>query len=67
MNRLEMKLLFGVDFRLQVNVETFRRYCLLLDKEVGECELDWPMKACWVKESWSSKDTEFPRKTPVAR
>ncbi|KMT06145.1 hypothetical protein BVRB_7g163150 [Beta vulgaris subsp. vulgaris] len=67
MNRLEMKLLFGVDFRLQVNVETFRRYCLLLDKEVGGCELDWPMKACWVKESWSSKDTEFPRKTPVAR
>lgn len=66
MNRLEMKLLFSLDFRLQVNIDTFRRYCLLLEKEAGGCQIDWPVKACWVKESWSRTD-EYPSKTPVAR
>ncbi|XP_021747252.1 cyclin-P3-1-like [Chenopodium quinoa] len=65
-NRLEMKLLFSIDFRLQVNEDTFRRYCLLLEKEGEGCHIDWSAKACCVKDSWSKKD-EYPRKTPVAR
>ncbi|KAG5250598.1 cyclin-U3 [Salix suchowensis] len=35
-----MKFLFGIDFRLQVNVNTFGKYCY----------------ACRIKESWSSKE-----------
>ncbi|KAH9611486.1 hypothetical protein KSS87_010183 [Heliosperma pusillum] len=66
MNRLEMKLLFSLDFRLQVDVETFRNYCLQLEKEAGGCQIDGPVKACWVKESWSTK-TGSPRTTPIAR
>ncbi|XP_056693934.1 cyclin-P3-1 isoform X2 [Spinacia oleracea] len=66
MNRLEMKLLFTIDFRLQVNVDTFRRYCLLLEKEDGGCQIDWPIKTCWVKESWS-RNGEYPDTSPVAR
>uniref|UniRef100_F6I4T9 Uncharacterized protein n=1 Tax=Vitis vinifera TaxID=29760 RepID=F6I4T9_VITVI len=32
-NRLEMKFLFSLDFRLQVTVETFRSYCSQLEGE----------------------------------
>ncbi|KAL5995949.1 hypothetical protein ACLOJK_026022 [Asimina triloba] len=32
-NRLEMKFLFSVDFRLQVSLGTFGRYCLQLERE----------------------------------
>ncbi|CAO2824208.1 unnamed protein product [Amaranthus hypochondriacus] len=66
MNKLEMKLLFSVDFRLQINVETFRKYCLLLEKESKGCQIDRPIKTCWVKGSWSRND-ECATKTPVAR
>uniref|UniRef100_A0A7N0TM92 Cyclin n=1 Tax=Kalanchoe fedtschenkoi TaxID=63787 RepID=A0A7N0TM92_KALFE len=33
LNKLEMKLLFDLDFRLQIPTETFRKYCLMLEKE----------------------------------
>lgn len=57
LNRLEMKFLFGLDFRLQVTVETFERYCSELGKEsVGGLQIERPIQACGVKESWSSKD-----------
>ncbi|EEF49826.1 cyclin-P3-1 [Ricinus communis] len=35
MNRMETKLLFNLDFRLQVTVEAFRSYCLKLERECG--------------------------------
>ncbi|KAL9227961.1 hypothetical protein vseg_003590 [Gypsophila vaccaria] len=66
-NRLEMKLLFSLDFRLQVDVETFRKYCLQLEKEAGGCQIDPPVKAaCWANETWSTKG-DSKRHTPVAR
>lgn len=33
LNKLEMKLLFDLDFRLQITTETFRKYCLMLENE----------------------------------
>ncbi|KAI5421465.1 hypothetical protein KIW84_045047 [Lathyrus oleraceus] len=33
LNRLELSFWFGIDFRLQVSVDTFGRYCLQLEKE----------------------------------
>ncbi|KAI3760097.1 hypothetical protein L1987_50487 [Smallanthus sonchifolius] len=36
MNRLEMKFLFGIDFRLYVNLSTFEKYCLELMSEGSE-------------------------------
>lgn len=57
LNRLEMKFLFSLDFRLQVTVETFRSYCSQLDKEVaGGLQIERPFQACGIKESWSSKE-----------
>lgn len=59
LNRLEMKFLFTIDFRLQVSVETFGRYCSQLDKETPEglqIERLRPIQACGIKEGWSNKD-----------
>ncbi|KAJ0079996.1 hypothetical protein Patl1_22655 [Pistacia atlantica] len=36
MNRLEMKFLFTLEFRLYVTTEVFRKYCLNLEKGAGE-------------------------------
>lgn len=59
LNKLEMKFLFTIDFRLQVSVETFRRYCSKLEKEALEgvqIERLRPIQACGIKEGWSNKD-----------
>jgi len=57
LNRFEMSFLFGIDFRLQVGVETFGRYCRQLEKEAAEVvQIERPMQACRIKESWSNKD-----------
>ncbi|XP_062085801.1 cyclin-P3-1-like [Humulus lupulus] len=61
LNRLEMRFLFTIDFRLQVNVETFGKYCSQLEKEaVEELQIDIerlrPFQACGIKEGWSNKD-----------
>jgi hypothetical protein len=57
LNRLEMKFLFSIDFRLQVNVDMFGKYCSQLDKESAEgLQIERPIQACGVKESWSNKD-----------
>ncbi|TYG93810.1 hypothetical protein ES288_A11G140300v1 [Gossypium darwinii] len=53
LNRLEMKFLLSLDFRLQVSINTFRRYCLQLQKEGNQVER--PIRACGIKESWPSK------------
>ncbi|TKW27449.1 hypothetical protein SEVIR_3G257700v4 [Setaria viridis] len=44
MNRLELDLLFSLDFRLKVNLETFRSYCLQLEKEALALVLERPIK-----------------------
>ncbi|XP_059438202.1 cyclin-P3-1 [Corylus avellana] len=57
LNKLEMKFLFSIDFRLQVTIETFGRYCLQLEKETAEgLQIERPFKACGIKENWSNKD-----------
>ncbi|XP_058748748.1 cyclin-P3-1-like [Vicia villosa] len=67
LNRLELSFLFGIDFRLQVSVDTFGRYCLLLEKEGSETlQIERPMQACRIKESWSNKD-EPPCASTIAR
>ncbi|TVU19293.1 hypothetical protein EJB05_35433 [Eragrostis curvula] len=43
MNRLELDLLFSLDFRLKVNLETFRSYCLQLEKEALALVLEKPI------------------------
>nr|CAB3461561.1 unnamed protein product [Digitaria exilis] len=44
MNRLELDLLFSLDFRLKVNLETFRSYCLQLEKEALALVLERPIQ-----------------------
>ncbi|CAH9073916.1 unnamed protein product [Cuscuta europaea] len=58
MNRLEMKLLFGLDFRLQVSVQTFENYCTLLENEGKSMTMTRSLQAyCGIKEScWSNKE-----------
>ncbi|XP_052211400.1 cyclin-P3-1 [Diospyros lotus] len=57
LNRLEMKFLFGLDFRLHVSVQTFGNYCLQVEKEAGAgIQIERPILACGIKECWSSKD-----------
>ncbi|KAF7818322.1 Cyclin-P3-1 [Senna tora] len=57
LNRLEMNFLFSIDFRLQVSVDTFQRYCLQLEMEAAEApQIERPMRACRIKQSWSNKD-----------
>ncbi|XP_038899829.1 cyclin-P3-1 [Benincasa hispida] len=57
LNKLEMKFLFSIDFRLQVNIQTFSRYCYKLEKEGTETrQIERSIRACRIKESWSNKD-----------
>ncbi|KAK0583045.1 hypothetical protein LWI29_032826 [Acer saccharum] len=57
LNRMEMKFLFSLDFRLQVNVQTFQSFCFQLEKEAAEVQhqIERPIQACKVKENWSNK------------
>lgn len=60
LNRLEMKFLFGLDFRLHVSLRTFGKYCSELEKEVSyELQMEKPPQihvTCGPKETWSSND-----------
>ncbi|XP_042474991.1 cyclin-P3-1-like [Macadamia integrifolia] len=56
MNRLEMKFLFGLDFRLHVTVTTFEWYGQLLEKEGDGYQIERPIQICGLKESWPNKD-----------
>jgi len=53
-----MSFLFGIDFRLQVSVDTFHKYCWQLEDEGGieTLQIERPMQACRIKESWSNKE-----------
>ncbi|XP_068660613.1 cyclin-P3-1-like [Aristolochia californica] len=57
MNRLELKFLFNLDFRLHVSVETFDKYCLLLEKEAngGAYQVERSIQKCGL-EGWPSKE-----------
>ncbi|KAJ9147044.1 hypothetical protein P3X46_029249 [Hevea brasiliensis] len=68
LNRLEMKFLFSIDFRLRVNVNTFVRYCSQLEKEAAEgLQIERSIQACRVKESWSNKDDSTTCAPKIAR
>ncbi|XP_031402223.1 cyclin-P3-1 [Punica granatum] len=56
LNRLEMKFLFGINFRLYVSVDTFRSYCLQLEKGASSegLPIERPIRACRVKQNWSA-------------
>ncbi|KDP23522.1 hypothetical protein JCGZ_23355 [Jatropha curcas] len=56
MNRMEMKLLFNLDFRLQVTVEGFKNYCLKLEREGGGefLQIHPTIYACNPKGDWQS-------------
>ncbi|XP_006654367.1 cyclin-P3-1 [Oryza brachyantha] len=44
MNRLELDLLFNLDFRLKVDLDTFGSYCLQLEKETRVFALERPIQ-----------------------
>lgn len=57
MNRLEMQVLFGLDFRLHVSIQTFGKYCSQLENEIsGGAQVERPIRSCLLKESWSNND-----------
>ncbi|KAE8721391.1 Cyclin-P3-1 [Hibiscus syriacus] len=60
LNRLEMSFLFSLDFRLQVTVDTFQRYCSQLQKESSDVhQIERPIRPCGIRDSWTSKsDTQ---------
>ncbi|KAK9057302.1 hypothetical protein SSX86_022137 [Deinandra increscens subsp. villosa] len=68
LNRLEMKFLFGLDFRLHVSLRTFGGYCSQLEKQVScELQMERPPRViqtpCGLKETWSSSDDSSPYST----
>ncbi|KAE8818059.1 cyclin-P3-1 [Hordeum vulgare] len=56
MNRLELDLLFNLDFRLKVNLETFGSYCLQLEKHAPVSPERLPVQVHCVK---GSKDLSY--------
>ncbi|KAG6402972.1 hypothetical protein SASPL_135187 [Salvia splendens] len=65
-NKLEMKFLFSLDFRLHVNVQTFGKYCSILKREAKGALVERPIQSCGVEESWTNKDDSTCTR-PVAR
>ncbi|WOK95993.1 cyclin-P3-1 [Canna indica] len=58
MNRLEINFLFSLDFRLQVNVDTFTTYCSLLEKEAKIFRVDRPVKTCGINKCTNIEDSK---------
>lgn len=61
LNRLEMKLLFALDFKLQVDPRTFHTHCCQLEKQNSDgIQIEWPIKeACRAnKETWRKSTPE---------
>lgn len=57
LNRLEMKFLFSLDFRLYVSVETFQKHCFHLEKEATlGLQIERPILSCGIKENWPHND-----------
>ncbi|XP_058077681.1 cyclin-P3-1-like [Magnolia sinica] len=68
MNRLELKFLFSLDFRLHVNLGTFGRYCLLLEKEAtgGAHQIERPIQVCGLK-GWPNKEDSKRQQQAIQR
>lgn len=56
LNKLEMKFLFSLDFRLHVSVQTFGKYCSMFKKEANGGLIERSIQVCGVEESWTNKD-----------
>lgn len=56
LNKLEMKFLFSLDFRLHVTVQKFGKYCAIFKKEANGGHIERSTRACGVEESWTNKD-----------
>lgn len=54
LNKLEMKFLFGLDFRLHVSMETFQKYCSIMENE--GIPIEHSIQACRIKENWSNNE-----------
>lgn len=50
LNRLEMKFLFSIDFKLKVSIDTFKKYCSQLEKEAAVHQIERSIQACGIKE-----------------
>lgn len=69
MNRLELKFLFSLDFRLTVNVRSFGSYCLQLEKEAtsgASCQIDRTIQICGLK-GWPNKEESNTRQPTIQR
>ncbi|KAK1352640.1 Cyclin-P3-1 like [Heracleum sosnowskyi] len=56
-NKLEMKFLFALDFRLNVSLQTFGMYCSQLEKEVCTGPpVERPMRTCGIKDCWQNSE-----------
>lgn len=54
-NKLEMKFLFSLDFRLNVSLQTFGIYCSQLEKEVCTVPpIERPIRTCGIKDCWQN-------------
>ncbi|KAK9756746.1 hypothetical protein RND81_01G118200 [Saponaria officinalis] len=61
MNKLELKLLSTLNYRLHVTLETFDQYCVHLEEEGATCpcpssRLRWSVQPCGLTRSWLKKD-----------
>ncbi|XXG83518.1 hypothetical protein AAC387_Pa10g1254 [Persea americana] len=68
MNRLELKFLFSLDFRLQVNIGTFGSYCLQLEKEAtyGAYQIERSIQGCGLK-GWPNKEETKAQQPSIRR
>ncbi|EOA24712.1 hypothetical protein CARUB_v10017991mg [Capsella rubella] len=58
LNRLEMNMLFTLDFKLHVDPQTFHTHCCQLEKHNSDAfQIEWPIKeACRAnKETWQKR------------
>ena len=56
-NKLEMRFLFALDFRLNVSLQTFGTYCSQLEKEVSAVPpIERPIRICGIKDCWQNNE-----------
>ncbi|CAN8280410.1 unnamed protein product [Cochlearia groenlandica] len=71
LNRLEMKLLFALDFKLHVDPQTFHAHCCQLEKQNNDdkFQIEWPIKeACRAnKETWQKSTQDSACSQTTAR
>ncbi|KAL1197884.1 Cyclin-U3-1 [Cardamine amara subsp. amara] len=70
LNRLEMTFLFTLDFKLQVDPQTFHTHCCQLEKQNSDgFQIEWPIKeACRAKkETWRKRTPDSVCSQTIAR